>query len=66
MTGEGIGDGQATRSGDPAFSREEAQGADLPSGTPDDVKFGGDKPGLDEDAGAGGSTGGVAGGPSAD
>jgi len=62
-----VGRGEEVRTGGPAFSREEAQEADLPSGgPPEDVRLGGDKPGLDEDAGAGGSTGGVAGGPGAD
>ena len=61
------GRGQETRGDGPAFSAEEAAEADVPqSGTPDDLKLGGDKPGLDPDAGAGGSTGGVSGGPGAD
>jgi hypothetical protein len=61
------GRGHEQRADGPAFSAEEAATADIPrSGTPDDLKPGGDKPGLDPDAGAGGSTGGVAGGPGAD
>ena len=61
------GRGHETRADGPAFTPQEAAEADVPrSGTPDDLRPGGDKPGLDPDAGAGGSTGGVPGGPGGD
>jgi hypothetical protein len=61
------GRGHETRADGPAYTPAEAAEADVPrSGTPDDLKLGGDKPGLDPDAGAGGSTGGVPGGPGGD
>jgi hypothetical protein len=47
------GRGQEVRASGPAFSAEEAAGADVPrEGTPDDLKLGGDKPGLDPEQGA--------------
>jgi len=52
---QGIGDGTATRKGEPAFSPEEAREADVPrEGVPEDLRPGGDRAvGKDEDEGAG-------------